>query len=101
MTSNAAEGTPPTDLFYPWLETDGLTMTIDFMFGKEAFLVKRLAAFLSKDNVKALLIDPAVNNARAIHVYQKVGFKIVDKFVRASGYFAGVEHYLMKIKFQL
>lgn len=35
-------------------------------------------------NVKRVLIDPEGANRRAIHVYQKVGFKIIGEFI-ASG----------------
>jgi RimJ/RimL family protein N-acetyltransferase len=32
-------------------------------------------------NVKRVLIDPEATNKRAIHVYQKVGFKIIGEFI--------------------
>ena len=32
-------------------------------------------------NKKKILIDPEVSNTRAIHVYQKVGFKITGEFI--------------------
>jgi RimJ/RimL family protein N-acetyltransferase len=36
---------------------------------------------------KRFLIDPDINNPRAIHVYQKAGFKIVSEFTMEGGYF--------------
>lgn len=32
-------------------------------------------------NVKKVLIDPEATNTRAIHVYEKVGFKIIGEFI--------------------
>jgi len=45
-------------------------------------------------HVKRVLIDPEATNARAIHVYKKVGFKIVGEFI-ASWHPA--PHYQMEL----
>jgi len=45
-------------------------------------------------NMKRILIDPEAANTRAIHVYQKAGFKIIGEFV-ASWY--PVPHYQMEL----
>ena len=42
-------------------------------------------------NIKRISIDSEVNNIRAIHVYQKVGFKIVGEFA------ASWPHYQMEL----
>ena len=45
-------------------------------------------------NVKRVLIDPEATNKRAIHVYQKVGFKIIGKFIAS---WHPVLHYQMEL----
>jgi len=45
-------------------------------------------------HVKRVLIDPEATNARAIHVYQKVGFKIIGEFVAT---WHPVLHYQMEL----
>lgn len=45
-------------------------------------------------NVKKVLIDPEATNARAIHVYQKVGFKIIGEFIAS---WHPVPHYQMEL----
>ena len=45
-------------------------------------------------NVKRLLIDPEATNKRAIHVYQKVGFKIIGEFIAS---WHPVPHYQMEL----
>ncbi len=44
--------------------------------------------------VKRVLIDPEVTNKRAIHVYQKVGFKIIGEFIAS---WHPVPHYQMEL----
>lgn len=45
-------------------------------------------------NVKRVLIDPEATNQRAIHVYQKVGFKIFGEFIAS---WHPVPHYQMEL----
>ncbi len=45
-------------------------------------------------NVKKVLIDPEATNKRAIHVYQKVGFKIIGEFIAS---WHPVPHYQMEL----
>lgn len=45
-------------------------------------------------DVKRVLIDPEATNERAIHVYQKVGFKIIGEFVAS---WHPVPHYQMEL----
>lgn len=45
-------------------------------------------------NVKKVLIDPEATNTRAIHVYQKVGFKIIGEFIAS---WHPVPHYQMEL----
>lgn len=45
-------------------------------------------------NVKRVLIDPEATNTKAIHVYQKVGFKITGEFIAS---WHPVPHYQMEL----
>lgn len=48
-------------------------------------------------NVKRILIDPEATNKRAIHVYQKVGFKIIGEFIAS---WHPVPHYQMELNME-
>jgi RimJ/RimL family protein N-acetyltransferase len=109
MTSDASEIDPNKpqnhDYMVPWIEPEGKTLTTDFMIGEKAFLGKGLADITLKKfaesqdpSVTALLVDPEVKNAKAIHIYEKTGFIRVSTFTRGEGFFKGVPHYLMKLK---
>jgi RimJ/RimL family protein N-acetyltransferase len=88
--------------FLPYLEPHGKTWTIDFMIGEESFLGRGLShiALLKftddQRSVCSFLIDPAASNTKAIHIYEKAGFKKIATFIPKEGYFASVEHILMK-----
>lgn len=105
MTSDASEGTTPENPMFTWLAPEGLTVTVDFMIGEEKFLglglsykvLHAFGIFLHARGVNALLIDPEIENKKAIHVYERAGFKIVESFIRKSGAFAGIEHLMMKM----
>lgn len=45
-------------------------------------------------NVKRVLIDPEATNKRAVHVYQKAGFKIIGEFIAS---WHPVPHYQMEL----
>ncbi len=45
-------------------------------------------------HVKKFLIDPEATNAKAIHVYQKAGFKIIGEFIAS---WHPVPHYKMEL----
>lgn len=106
MTS---EITPAPDLpkeWGPYLSKTGKTFSIDFMIGNEDYLGKGLASptleaftqFIKEKvdpSVDRFIIDPAENNPRAKHVYEKAGFETVAEFVRDSGFFKGLKHFLM------
>jgi RimJ/RimL family protein N-acetyltransferase len=109
ITSDASEpesgeqNTP--DHFVPWLEPEGMTLTIDFAIGEKSFLGKGFSAVTLKrfaevqdPSVTAFLVDPEVKNERATHVYDKAGFVKVGTFIRGKGFFKGKPHYLMKKK---
>ena len=76
-------------------------ITLDLFICNLNYLGKGLAvpmirAFLTSQfsNVKKVLIDPEATNKRAIHVYQKVGFKIIGEFIAS---WHPVPHYQMEL----
>lgn len=86
------------EAYRPHLSKTGKTFGLDFCIGNEHYLSKGLAAptlesftkfFVEQVNPETdtFLIDPFINNPRAIHVYEKAGFKIVSEFTQEGGYF--------------
>ena len=82
-------------------ETDGLGITLDIFVGDTEFLGKGLASVVIRDfllsqfsDISEVFIDPEKSNHRAIHVYQKTGFRIVGEFIAA---WHPVAHYIMKL----
>ncbi len=45
-------------------------------------------------HIKEIFIDPEASNTRAIHVYQKAGFKIIGEFIAS---WHPVPHYKMRV----
>jgi RimJ/RimL family protein N-acetyltransferase len=77
-------------------------ITLDLFICEVSYLGKGLAApmirtFLPRHfpHVKRVLIDPEATNARAIHVYQKAGFKIIGEFIAS---WHPVQHYQMELR---
>jgi RimJ/RimL family protein N-acetyltransferase len=75
--------------------------TLDLFICDLNYLGKGLAVpmireFLTSQfpNVKKVLIDPEATNKRAIHVYQKAGFKIIGEFIAS---WHPVPHYQMEL----
>lgn len=68
----------------------------DLNYLGEGLAVPMIGEFLTSQfpNVKKVLIDPEATNARAIHVYQKAGFKIIGEFIAS---WHPVPHYQMEL----
>ena len=109
MTSDTAQpcfdGSPYPEIYTPWLDPNGKTLTMDFMIGDERFLglgmsYLTLRAFMDslKDQIAAFLIDPAASNTQAVAIYEKAGFVKVSEFTRTNGYFEGQPHFMMKFE---
>jgi len=92
------------------LSKTGNTITIDFGIGNKKHLGKGLAAptlekltqFIKEEvdpKVDTFIIDPNENNPRAIHVYNKAGFKHVGEYVVEKGTFKGQISKLMVKKY--
>lgn len=75
--------------------------TLDLFICDLNYLGKGIAVPMIKEflrshfsHVKRVLIDPEATNTRAVHVYQKVGFKIVGEFIAS---WHPVPHYQMEL----
>ncbi|WP_342170112.1 GNAT family N-acetyltransferase [Rickettsia endosymbiont of Seladonia tumulorum] len=95
-----------SDIQKKYLSKSGHTITLDFGIGNKNFLCKGLAGNTLEAFIKfyhksieplsdIFFIDPDENNPRAIHVYNKAGFKQVGKYEAQSGAFKGSTNYLM------
>lgn len=78
---------------------DAITLDIficDLNYLGKGIAVPMIREFLVTQfpNVKKVLIDPEKTNTRAIHVYQKVGFKIIGEFIAS---WHPVPHYQMEL----
>lgn len=76
-------------------------ITLDLFICDLRFLGKGLAVPMIQEflisqfsNREKILIDPEASNTRAIHVYQKAGFKIVGEFIAS---WHPVLHYQMEL----
>lgn len=98
MTHEEHTETDPPEYFKPYLLKPEEVCCLDFCIGNIKYLGKGLAAPTLKafmdyfvkqiePRIKRFLIDPFLNNPRAIHVYQKAGFDIVGEFTQEEGCF--------------
>jgi predicted acetyltransferase/GNAT superfamily N-acetyltransferase len=82
------------------LSKTGRTYSIDYMIGNTDYVGKGLAAktlsgfieyFRKEIDIHAdvFFIDPDSNNPKALHVYEKAGFKHAGDFIMSKGIFAG------------
>ena len=105
ITTDAASGEP--EHLMPHLARAGDTWTLDVLIGPLEFMGRGLAvpmlqAFLNhirqqNPSINAVLIDPEANNPRAIHVYEKAGFRKVSEFTPTEGEHKGLLHILMAL----
>jgi len=84
ITSPEGEDVTTLDLFICDLNYLGKGIAVSMI---QQFLISQFP------NVKRVLIDPEATNKRAIHVYQKVGFKIIGEFIAS---WHPVPHYQME-----
>lgn len=76
--------------FFITSDAENGAITLDMAIGDPDYLGRGLAPGLIREFLKAkfptvtkVLIDPELTNTRAIHVYQKAGFKAVKEFIPA------------------
>lgn len=64
----------------------------------KGFGTKMIEAFLKAhfSDVSDILIDPEVANSRAVHVYKKIGFQVIETFIAP---WHPVPHYLMHLRY--
>jgi len=99
MISSEADS---SDQHYQAIEFSGQeVITLDLFIGHTEFLGKGYGAqliyhFFQQVFPKAtdFVIDPEATNTRAIHVYQKLGFEIINEFIAP---WHRVPHYLMHV----
>lgn len=72
VTSEIEEETITLDLFICDLNYLGKGLSLQLI---QEFLINHFA------DKKIVIIDPEATNTRAIHVYKKVGFQIVEEFI--------------------
>lgn len=89
------------DEYAKYSETEGLAITLDIFIFDPNYLGKGLAPDVIRQfligyfsDIAEVFIDPEKRNERAVHVYQKVGFRIVGEFIAA---WHPVPHYIMKL----
>lgn len=87
MTSPITGPYNPTDDYNKWYVEGKETFTLDLLIGETAFLGKGLAHRLIQTfileqfaNADYFIIDPEESNSKAIHVYEKAGFKKLHTF---------------------
>jgi RimJ/RimL family protein N-acetyltransferase len=86
LTSEDGEDAITLDLFICDLNYLGKGLSVQMI---QEFLISQFP------NKKEVLIDPEATNARAIHVYEKVGFRIMDEFIAK---WHPVPHYKMQLE---
>ena len=99
LTSNVIKNA--VDEYAKYSESDGLAITLDIFICDAEYLGKGLATTVIKEfllsqftDISEVFIDPEKSNERAVHVYQKAGFRIVGEFLAA---WHPVPHYIMKL----
>ncbi len=100
MTSNILDC--ETSIYYKHKKKDGHAITLDIFIGNPNYLGRGLAPQIIKTFLKThfgdiseVFIDPEESNQRAVHVYQKTGFQIIDQFIAP---WHPVPHYLMRLE---
>ncbi len=96
MTSEVASD---EERFSKWREGEK-AITLDLLIGNENFLGRGLSCPMIQEflldkfpSVDEVFIDPEVENSKAIHVYEKAGFKKLEQFIAP---WHPVPHWLMK-----
>lgn len=93
-----------------YVSKTGKTIGLDFGIGNIEYVGKGFSHltlisfmdFIVKEidpAVDTFMIDPSLNNPRAIHVYQKAGFVIMTEYIQEGGYFDQSKGVLMVKKF--
>lgn len=88
ITSDANPEYNEDGRFAQHMEPEETAITLDLLIGEENYLGRGLAQLMiptflldSFRHVSKVFIDPEVANTRAIHVYEKVGFRKIKQFI--------------------
>lgn len=91
----------PEDDYNKWYVDGKKTCTLDLLIGEKDFLGKGLAHVMIQQFIRDhysdadyFIIDPEATNTKAIHVYEKVGFKKVGELCPA---FNPKPHIMMRL----
>jgi RimJ/RimL family protein N-acetyltransferase len=100
MTSKIVK-TPEPEELAQWCQEEGEAITLDLFICEKEYLgkgfgVEMIHEFLLSQflHVSEVLIDPEVSNSRAVHVYEKAGFRILGQFIAK---WHPVPHYRMRL----
>lgn len=88
MTSPVEGPYDPEDAYNQWYEAGARVSTLDLLIGEPDFLGKGLASQMIQTFIRQqysdiyyFLIDPEAGNTKAIHVYEKAGFRKIGEIV--------------------
>lgn len=102
MTSPITGPYDQNDPYNKWYQKNKKIFTLDLLIGNEDFLgknlsVKMIQALILQHYKEAdyFLIDPAKENKKAIYVYQKAGFEILEEFIPE---FDPILHIMMRLE---
>lgn len=89
MTSRIDGPYNSNDPYSKWYEDGKETITLDLLIGEEDYLGKGLASRMIQEflldkfsHISKVMIDPEEDNPRAIRVYEKAGFRKIEKFAQ-------------------
>lgn len=101
MTSPITGPTDSDDDYNKWYVEGKKIFTLDVLIGPTQYLGKGLASTMMRaliinqfSDADFFLIDPAQNNPKAIHVYEKVGFKKIAEFCPD---YDPIPHWMMRL----
>lgn len=87
MTSAITGPYDPNADYNKWYVNGKKTFTLDLLIGNKDFLGRGIAHLMIQEfilkhfsSADYFIIDPELSNTKAIHVYEKTGFKKVDEF---------------------
>ena len=110
MTSTVkeSEAKDPNSAYAKWTEPGCKMITMDVLIGEEEYLGKGLAARMIREflldkffDASIVFIDPEASNSKAIHVYEKVGFKKLEQFMPSwDPDLSSTPHWMMRLKME-
>lgn len=75
-----------THQYFTMVDTNNRVIGIDFFIGNPEFLDKGHASIVIKEFISTycnnynIIVDPNLNNHKAIHIYEKIGFYKLSQF---------------------